>query len=88
VREANIDEVTGLDERRFIHAPDHEGTFTQDSYNIVNLRFTLASHEDTWSVAVIGDNLGDEEYISSMIDFGAPLAVRGLGRLLRVEASY
>jgi iron complex outermembrane receptor protein len=81
-------EYSFTDERRFIHAPDPEGTFTQDSYNIVNLRFTLASQEDTWSVALIGDNLGDEEYISSMIDFGAPLAVRGLGRLLRVEASY
>lgn len=76
------------DERRFIHAPDPEGTFTQDGYDLIDLRVTLASHEDTWSVALVGENLGDEEYISSMIDFGAPLAVRGVGRLLRMEASY
>ncbi|MEH6581304.1 MAG: TonB-dependent receptor [Halioglobus sp.] len=76
------------DERRFIHAPDPEGTFTQDGYDLVDLRVTLASHEDTWSVALVGENLGDEEYISSMIDFGAPLAVRGVGRLMRMEVSY
>ncbi len=81
-------EYSFVDERRFIHAPDPEGTYVQDSYDLVNLRFTLASQEDTWSVALIGDNLADEEYISSMIDFGAPLATRGLGRLLRMEASY
>lgn len=39
-------------------------------------------------VFLIGENLADEEYIGSMIDFGAPLAVRGEGRLLRLEASY
>ena len=39
-------------------------------------------------VSVIGENITDEEYIGSMIDFGAPLATRGWGRLVRVEASY
>ena len=47
------------------HRPDESVTqdpvLAQDSYYKVNARIQLASYDETWSVAILGKNLTDEE---------------------------
>ncbi|MEH6587426.1 MAG: TonB-dependent receptor [Halioglobus sp.] len=45
----------------FYSALDLDPSTTHDSYTQVNARIALASIEDTWSVALVGKNLTDEE---------------------------
>ncbi|MDG0980965.1 MAG: TonB-dependent receptor [Halieaceae bacterium] len=67
---------------------DNSADLKADSYSLINARYDWNSSDETWGVSVIGENLGDEEYISSMINFLFPMQLPGMGRLLRVEARY
>jgi len=62
---------------------DLENTFEQPSYSTIDAR--LAWSNDTWGVALIGENLSDEEYLTETFLFLDVTTIRGWGRLLRAE---
>ena len=66
----------------------NDSVLEADSYDLVNARLDYISSDETWGVSIIGDNLGDEEYITSMIDLLLPIQQPGYGRSVRVEARY
>jgi iron complex outermembrane receptor protein len=59
-----------------------------DDYHLINARLDWISSDQTWGVSLIGDNLGDEEYITSMIDLLLPVQQPGYGRSYRAEVRY
>ena len=59
-----------------------------DAYGLVNARIDFNSASEKWGVAIIGNNITDEEYESSIIDFGIPFITPGMGALWKVEARY
>jgi len=61
----------------------------QDSYSIVNGRIALDSTDGLWSVALIGENLSDEEYFVTRSDvLDQNLGIPGMGRLYRAEVTF
>jgi iron complex outermembrane receptor protein len=63
---------------------DLANTLQQPSYSTVAARAAWAN--DTWGIALIGENLTDEEYLTGQFVFLDISGVRAPGRLLRVEA--
>jgi|GEM_PF-3406811 len=59
-----------------------------DDYDLVNLRLAYVSGNDKWSLAVVGENLTDEEYESSVVALFDALSVPGMKRTVRAELSY
>ena len=57
-------------------------------FGAIVLRTPSLSGSGKWGVSVIGDNIGDEEYTVSMIDFLVPMSLPGYGRSVRFEARY
>ena len=57
------------------------------SYSLINARVDYDLGTGV-SLAVIGENLADEEYINSMINFLLPMSVPGYGRSVRAEVRY
>lgn len=64
----------------------------QSSYSLLNAKIALASEDDTWEVALNGNNLTDEAYLTNfvgiLIDFGFSGAVRNTPRNYGVSFSY
>lgn len=56
----------------------------QDSYELFNARIELQAASERWGIALIGENLGDEEYLvhrtDPLFDVGVPV-IRSLYRL-------
>jgi len=60
----------------------------EDSYGTLNAKLTYTPPSENWDLSLAGDNLTDEEYAASRIDYGLGAGVqinRGMPRLLRVE---
>ena len=62
---------------------DLENTLAQPSYSTIDAR--VAWSNDTWGVALIGENLSDEEYLAESFLFLDVTNIRAWGRLLRAE---
>ncbi|MFT7591782.1 MAG: iron complex outermembrane receptor protein [bacterium] len=64
----------------------------QSSYSLLNAKFSLISEDDTWEVALYGNNLTDEAYLTNfvgiLIDFGFTGAVRNTPRTYGMSFSY
>jgi len=67
---------------------DNRDELKADDYSIVNARVDYNAANGKWGVSVIGDNITDEEYEVSMIDFLLPMSLPGYGRSVRFEARY
>jgi iron complex outermembrane receptor protein len=63
---------------------DIENTFEQPSYSTIDARAAWAN--DRWGVALVGENLADEEYLAESFLFLDVTTIRAWGRLLRLEA--
>ena len=63
---------------------DIDNTLRQPSYSTVDARLSWAN--ERWGVAVVGENLADEEYLTESFIFLDVTNIRGWGRLLRLEA--
>lgn len=73
---------------QMFYTADNRAELQADDYSLVNARADFNSADGKWGISLIGDNLTDEEYVNSMIDFLLPMAAPGYGRSLRVEARY
>ena len=62
---------------------DLANTFLQDSYNTLDLR--LAWSNDRWGVALVGENVTDEEYLAEQFLFLDVTSIRAWGSLFRAE---
>jgi iron complex outermembrane receptor protein len=67
---------------------ENSSVLEADSYDLINARLDWISSDETWGVSLIGDNLGDEEYITSMINLLLPIQQPGYGRSVRAELRY
>ena len=63
---------------------DIDNTLRQPSYSTIDARLAWAN--ERWGVAVVGENLADEEYLTESFVFLDVTNIRGWGRLLRLEA--
>jgi iron complex outermembrane receptor protein len=70
------------------YTADNRVELLAEDFQLVNARLNFSSSDDRWGASIVGENLTDEEYTSSMIDFLLPMALPGMGRLIRVEARY
>lgn len=64
---------------------DIQNTLEQPSYSTFDAR--VAWSNDTWGVALLGENLGDEEYLAEAFNFLDVTSIRAWGRLYRLELS-
>jgi len=62
---------------------DLANTFEQESYSTIDARISWAN--DTWGVALAGQNLTDEEILAEQFLFLDVTSIRAPGRLLRFE---
>jgi iron complex outermembrane receptor protein len=62
---------------------DIQNTLPQDSYNTLDLR--AAWSNDRWGVALIGENVTDEEYFAEQFVFLDVTTIRAWGALYRAE---
>jgi iron complex outermembrane receptor protein len=62
---------------------DLANTFKQDAYNTLDLR--AAWSNDTWGIALIGENVTDEEYLAEQFLFLDVTSIRAWGALYRAE---
>jgi iron complex outermembrane recepter protein len=77
----------------FYSALDLDANTEHDSATLLNLRIALASVNDSWSVAVIGKNLTDEETMVwrndvALTNSGSYFGVPERGRSLAIQARY
>ncbi len=63
---------------------DLPNTYEQPSYSTLDAR--IAWSNERWLFALVGENLGDEEYLTDTFDFLGDTVIRGPGRLVRLEA--
>jgi iron complex outermembrane receptor protein len=63
---------------------DIQNTLSQPSYSTIDARAAWAN--DTWGVALVGENLGDEEFLAESFGFLDITNIRAWGRLIRLEA--
>ena len=63
---------------------DLANDFEQESYSTVDARVAWAN--ETWGVALVGENLTDEEILAEQFLFLDVTSIRAPGRLLRLEA--
>ena len=69
------------------YTADNSPDLMAKSYSLINARVDYDLGTGV-SLAVIGENLADEEYINSMINFLLPMSVPGYGRSVRAEVRY
>lgn len=66
---------------------DLANTLEQESYAVWNAR--IAWENDVWGVALMGDNLADEEYLAEQFEFLDPTtSIRAPGRYVRLEGHF
>jgi len=63
---------------------DLANTFEQKSFNTLDLR--LGWSNDKWGIALLGENVTDEEYLSEQFIFLDVTSIRARGSLFRAEA--
>ncbi len=69
--------------------PDFHPLGKQDSYTKWDLRAGLGSIDDTWEVAVVGRNLGDEMVIQHAFEIaGSNFVALGNGRTVSLEGTW
>ena len=61
-------------------------TLEQDSYDVWNAR--VAWESEQWVVALVGENLGDEEYLAEQFNFLDVTTIRAPGRYVRAEVGF
>lgn len=66
---------------------DVSNVYEQDSFSLTNARVTYRSANDQWGLALIGENLGDEEYFNTIVEALEPVGIPAYGRQYRVELS-
>jgi len=82
-------EYTYSDESYYtVFQDDVDPGYKTDSYGLVNVRLSFDSADEKWGVALVGSNVADKEYTSSILDLGIPLYVPGMGALWKVEGRY
>jgi len=60
----------------------------QDAYGVINARIGFESADGRWGLALIGENVGDEEYLLTRSDvLGQNLGIPAMGELYRLEAT-
>lgn len=64
---------------------DATNDFEQDSFGIFNARIGWETEDGRFGVAVIGENLGDEEFFLHKTLVLDPLGFPGMGRMYRLE---
>ena len=52
------------------------------------VEYAIESARETLGVSVIGNNITDEEYEASIIDFGIPMITPGVGALWKIEGRH
>lgn len=68
---------------------DAVNTYQQDSYHLLSLRAEWTDASDTYTVALFGDNLTDEEYVSSLLpQFYGALATWGAPRTVGISGEF
>ena len=77
----------------FYSALDLDEATEHDSATTVNLRVALALFDDTWSLALVGKNLTDEETMVwrndvALTNSGSYFGVPERGRSLAIQARY
>ncbi|MGI9284854.1 MAG: TonB-dependent receptor [Pseudomonadales bacterium] len=65
---------------------DLANTLEQESYGVWNAR--IAWENDVWGVALLGDNLADEEYLAEQFLFLDVSSIRAPGRYVRLEGHF
>lgn len=66
---------------------DVSNVYEQDSYSLVNARVSYRSSNDQWGLALIGENLSDEEFFSTIVEALEPVGIPAYGRQYRAEFS-
>lgn len=64
---------------------DVANTYEQDAYSLTNARATYRSPGNRWSLALIGENLGDEKYFNTIVEALEPVGIPAFGRQYRAE---
>lgn len=68
---------------------DAVNTYEQDSYHLLSMRAEWTDPSDTYTVALFGDNLTDEEYVSSLLpQFYGALATWGAPRTFGISGEF
>lgn len=61
---------------------------SDDGHSLFNARIDWKSADESYGISLIGENLTDEEYTASAINFLFPIGQPGRGRSVRLEFSY
>ena len=68
---------------------DIGNTEVQDSYSVINARIAMDSYSERWSVALIGENVGDEKYFANITaPLGTELGIPAFEGLYRLEVNF
>jgi iron complex outermembrane receptor protein len=67
---------------------DVSNVYEQDSYSLTNARIAYRSPNDRWGLALVGENLTDEEYLVHLVEVLEPVGFPGMGRLYRAELNF
>lgn len=70
------------------YTADNSPDLLADDFNLLGARIDYTFGESGLGVSVIGENLTDEEYAQSMINFLLPMSMPGYGRAVRAEVRY
>lgn len=66
---------------------DNSTDLQASDYSLINARVDY-DFDSGLGVSIIGENLADEDYINSMINFLLPMSLPGYGRQIRAEVRY
>ena len=70
------------------YTADNSPDLLADDFSLLGARIDYTFGESGFGVSVIGENLTDEEYVQSMINFLLPMSMPGYGRTVRAEVRY
>jgi len=70
------------------YTADNSPDLLAEDYSLLGARVDYTFADSGLAVSVIGENLTDEEYVQSMINFLLPMSMPGYGRAVRAEVSY
>jgi len=70
------------------YTADNSQDLRADDFSLLGARIDYTFGESGLGVSVIGENLTDEEYVQSMINFLLPMSMPGYGRAVRAEVRY
>ncbi|NIB38380.1 TonB-dependent receptor [Pseudomaricurvus alkylphenolicus] len=66
---------------------DANNRFSQGSYEVIGARIGYRSADDSWGLALVGDNIGDEEYSNHIVEVLGLVSVPSLRSTYRLEFS-